>query len=222
MESIIGKENEYFTSKESSQPLVISNIRLTKLRRYHFVDVDDNDVGSLEDITFAKKNLEPKHLILGSNFFEELLEEIGEREDIDEIAPLSIVSEIVGDHVVLSESIDDLERTKGTGEFLDKYKVIPYSKLLSYQIHDENGLSEAELIDVELNGSESHFIFNYDLLKSKLMMEGYMQRFEIAIPIHNIEINDETLVLLTNETDLTAKARDQHQPKDKGKSTVIV
>ena len=89
-------------SKRDMSTLVVSNIRLSKLRRLHFVDVDDNDVGSLEDITFSVDNLAPQHLILGSNFFEELMEEIGKRENIDEIAPLSIVSDIDSNHAILS------------------------------------------------------------------------------------------------------------------------
>ncbi|MCE7733884.1 MAG: hypothetical protein GPJ54_03330 [Candidatus Heimdallarchaeota archaeon] len=202
--------------------MVVSNIRLTKLRRLHFVDVDDNDVGSLEDITFAIDNLEPQHLILGSNFFEELMEEIGKRENIDEIAPLSIVSEIDSNHAILSESIDDLERTTGSGDYLRKYQVILYSMFQKYEVHDNNGVFDGELIDVQLNGSESQFIFNYPSLKSKLMTDGYMQRFEIAVPLNKIEISSEKLIITTNEEDIALKAKEQHQPKEKGKSTIEI
>lgn len=209
-------------SKGELSTLIVSNIRLTKLRRLHFVDVDDNDVGSLEDITFGLDNLVPQHLILGSNFFEELMEEIGKRENIDEIAPIGIVSEIDSNHAILSESIDDLERTTGTNAYLEKYHVILYSMFKKYQVQDTNGVSEAELIDVQLNGSDSQFIFNYPNLKSKLMTDGYMQRFEIAVPINKIKIINEKLVISTHDEDIVSKAKQQHQPKDKGKSTVVI
>lgn len=209
-------------SKGEVSTLTISNIRLSKLRRFHFVDVDDNDVGSLEDITFSTNNLIPKHLILGSNFFEELLEEMGERANIDEIAPFEIVSEISKEHVILSKSVDDLERTTGTGEYLEKYQSILYSQLQQYQIFDDNGISGAELIDVDLNGSDSHFIFNYTNLKSKLAMEGYGQRFEIAVLISDMKLVDGKIIISTNEEEIVSKTKQQHEPKQKGKSTVIV
>ena len=54
------------------------------------------------------------------------------------------------------------------------------------------------------------------------MADGYMQRFEIAVPISKIEIHEKTLIISTDDEDIASKAIQQHKPKEKGKSTVIV
>ncbi|OLS28282.1 MAG: hypothetical protein HeimC2_07740 [Candidatus Heimdallarchaeota archaeon LC_2] len=202
--------------------MVISNIRLTKLKRYHFVDADDNDIGSIEDLTLSKSTLEPLHFILGSHFFEELLEELGRKENIDEIAPINIVSEIDNEHVVLSESIDNLEITNEDGEIPDSKSIYRYSKILNYTIFDNSGELDAKLIDLVLNYDKTSFIFNYANLKTNLMKDGFYQRFEISVPISKIKIDDEKIIISTSEEEMIKNAKLQIKPKEKGKSTIMI
>ncbi len=202
--------------------MVLSNIRLTKLRRYHFVDSEDNDIGCIEDLTLAKSTLEPTHFLLGSNFFEELLEELGKKGNFDEIAPLHLVSEIDHEHVVLSESIDNLEMTNENGEISGDLPVYMYSKILNYKIFDNSGEIDAVLIDLIFNYEKSCLIFNYSDLKASLMSEGFYQRFEISVPISKIKIEDEKIIIHSSKEEMVDKAKLQVKPKEKGKSTILI
>lgn len=202
--------------------MVLSNIRLAKLKRYHFVDSEDNDIGCIEDLTLSKSTLQPTQFLLGSNFFEELLEELGKKGNIDEIVPLDIVSEMDHEHVILSESIENLEVTDENGVIPGDLPLYLYSNILNYKIFDNSGEVDAVLIDIILNYENSCLIFNYSNLKASLMSEGFYQRFEISVPISKIKIEDEKIIILSSKEEMIDKAKSQIKPKEKGKSTIFI
>ncbi|MCH8906680.1 MAG: hypothetical protein IH840_06295 [Candidatus Heimdallarchaeota archaeon] len=198
----------------------LPKIRFTKLKRYHFVDSEDLDVGNLEDVTLDKDSLVPHHLILGAGFFEELMEELGKREDIDEIAPLELISEIQGDHVIISRPIDELPRTDKNGKMPAKYNVLMFSSLYEFGLIDQEGDIDATLLDLELNGDDSKFIFNYPTLQGPLQMEGFGQRFEVAFKVGSISLTKDKIVLPSTHDQLLELTRTTIQPKMRGKSQV--
>ena len=199
----------------------LKKIRLTKLRRHHFVDKDDLDVGSLQDLTLDRFKLTPKHLILGSNFFEELLEEMGKKANIDEVASVDTISGVQGNFVILNEKYENLEVTDEEGNLPESFEEIKYSDLSELNIIDREEKGGMDLIDYEMDGDNSRLIFNYPDIQYELMPEGFMQRFEISFHVKDITLSGENIITPSSKDEVIKKVKSTIEPKMKGKSTVL-
>jgi hypothetical protein len=194
-------------------------IRYSKLKRYHLIDVNEVEL-NLEDLILDQKTLIPTHLMLGAGFFEELMEELGKKGDIDELAPLNIIKEIDKEYMLIEMPFEELETTNKKGVL--PFSAIKFSDLLKYNI--KAGASEfyLKLNDIEINGSDSQFIFISPELKEQLLKENYRQRIEIQIKISNTIITHDTIQLPFTKQDIIALIRNSVEPKPRGKSTIKI
>jgi sporulation protein YlmC with PRC-barrel domain len=194
--------------------LTFSKIRFSKLKRYHFVDINDIDIGSLEDLVLDVDTLVPTYLLLGAGFFEELMEELGEKADVDELAPIDSVSEKAQETMLVNLPFDDLQTTSNKGAL--PFAGIKYSDLLKLPIIDSSQQFEGSLIDMEIHGNKSRFIFRSPLITENLQNQGYYQSFEISFLTSQITLEDNQILLPCAFEDILQKVREIVEPQMKG------
>jgi sporulation protein YlmC with PRC-barrel domain len=83
-------------------------IRLSKLEKLLIVDKDGDSVGKAVDVDFEEDG--SAYLIVGGGFFEEKLEALGLKSDIDIIVPGKVI-ESIGDQIKLTVDKADLALT---------------------------------------------------------------------------------------------------------------
>lgn len=197
----------------------LPKIRYSQLKHYHIIDNHELEIGNLEDIGINIETLQPSSLILGAGFYEELMEEVGKKENIDEIAPIDIVERVDGDFIVLSKKLNELKTTNAKGEL--PHNQIKFSILSGYDVYDQNGKTKSQLSDIELNKEKSRYIFNYPELDITLKHKGYGQRFDVSFSIRDLEIANGKIILPSRLDDLVQKVENNIAPKNRGKSLLI-
>jgi sporulation protein YlmC with PRC-barrel domain len=184
------------------------------LKRYHFVDINNIDIGSLEDLVLDVDTLVPTHLLLGAGFFEELMEELGEKADVDELAPIEIVFEKAQEMMLVNLPFDNLQTTSNKGAL--PFKGVKYSDLLKLPIIDSSQQFEGSLSDIEIHGSKSRFIFRSPLITENLQNQGYYQSFEISFLTSHITLQDNQILLPCAFEDVLQKVREKVEPQMRG------
>ena len=196
----------------------LPKIRYSRLRYYHFIDSQDQDMGSLEDIVLNNDTYEPKYFLLGGGFFEEYLESRGDIEDIDELAPVNLVRGIEDDYVVFKMKFENLTTTTIDGKLPNG--MVKFSQLCHLPIDSPENEVSMELFDLILDGSNSRFVFNYIHLSEVLMSEGYQQRFEIAFPIDMIKVENNRIQVPCTTNEILNYIRSNIEHQMRGKSLV--
>ncbi|MHA2249293.1 MAG: hypothetical protein ACXAD7_02975 [Candidatus Kariarchaeaceae archaeon] len=196
--------------------MTFPKIRYSKLKRYNFVDINDVEIGSLEDIVVDKEGLFPTHLILGAGFFEEFLEELGKKGNIDELAPFDIISMDENDDVIIGKPVEELITTNEKGYLpISGYK---YADLMKFIIKSQDETLDADLVDIELDGLNSRYFFRFHDLQDKLQQSGYGQRFEVSFLASHIKIEVEVLLIPSTLDELLESIKNNIEPKMRGKS----
>lgn len=197
---------------------MITGQRFLSLKRYTFVDVEDTEVGSIEDLVLSPNSLFPTHLVLGAGFFEEYLEVLGKKPDIDELAEIFLMEIIDNDVIYINKSLDDLIKTDENG--IIPFPSILFSELQKYSLEDIDGKIDCELLDFEISGEHSMLIFSHNEIQEEMIQRGYKQRFELIIPLSTISINDSKLKIALSKDEIINKIEKDIPPKMTGKSIV--
>ena len=197
---------------------MIDNIRYYSLKQYTFVDTNDIEPGSIEDLVLSPDTLEPTHLILGAGFFEEFMEDIGNKENIDEIAELSKM-EMKHDIVYLNEQLEDLIRTNKDGSL--PFDGILFSHIREFEIYDNNIMHDAEIHDL-LIAKPSALIIQSQNLQKEMKLKGYKQKLEMIIPLTKVKFDEKNNIIrvLFDLDDIIAKIEQEIEPRYSGKSLI--
>ena len=200
--------------------MTLPRIPYSRLRFYHFVDVDDQELGTLEDVILDPHSLTPTHIVLGGGFFEEFMESKGEIDDIDEIASLDLVDRIDNDFIVLKTKLEDLETTDSHGNLpIEGYK---YTDFLKYPLSDRNGAIDGEIVDFVFDENDSLIIVHYPEVEQKMKLEGYMQKFEFHVPIDKVSVTDKIVEIDIDREMLFELIKEQVEIRMNGKSAVLL
>ncbi|MCY3410946.1 MAG: hypothetical protein INQ03_04830 [Candidatus Heimdallarchaeota archaeon] len=198
--------------------LMITNIRYQSMRRYTFVDINDVEVGSLEDLVLNPKDLSATHLLLGAGFFEEYMEEVGKRPNIDEIVEITKM-DVIEDHVIqIHEKIDELQTTNENGEI--PFDSILFSELITKSITINGTESDIE-IDDYLIDTTPKLVIQLPSVQQALSMKGFRQKFEFLVPISNFTYS-ESINLTLDEQTLVDKIEQTGEYKMTGKTIIDV
>ncbi len=199
---------------------MFSKIRFSVLKRRNFLDLN-NVEASIEDLLLDISTKRPTHLVVGAGFYEEFLEDIAEKDDIDELAELSIILEIDAITYRINDNIDNLEKTDNNGQ--PNFPAIKFQDLIKFEIVDENNDRKQELFDYEIS-DDPYFIFNSYDLDNQMRVHGYGQRFEIYYSTSIIKIDKENkkILLPVSFENLVERITKDIEPKMRGKSYYII
>lgn len=196
----------------------LDKIRFSNLQRFTFFDKDDIEIGSAVDLLLETNSLEPISLLMGAGFFEELMEEMGRKENQDEIAPLSLIENLDDKNLKINAKLQDLELTDDNGDpYFDCYKL---SKLKSLESKDLDDGKDWILEDFLINNKNSYFTFTNTKIDSEMKRFNYGQRFEIYITINSIEIKENLLIIKLRYDDIISQIKETLEAKDRGKSII--
>ena len=199
---------------------MITGLRFHALKRYTFVDVEDTEVGSIEDLVLSPDTLYPTHLVLGAGFFEEYLEVLGKKPNIDELAEIFLMELIDNEIIYINKSLDDLIKTDENGKI--PFPSMLFSELMKYQVFDTAGKIDCELLDFDISGESSSLIFSHNEIQDEMLLRGYKQRFELVIPLSKVSIADSTLTISTSKDEIINTIEKEIAPKMTGKSIIKI
>ncbi len=123
------------------------NLKYSELKKKEVVDSNGEHIGEVIDSTFnfSDNRLELKHIILGGGRFEELLEKIRARPDIDPVCNVSDIDSI-SDKVYLNVDKESLCKTMDKGVFTDSDFL--YSDFSKMKIVDADDIKLGNVIDL--------------------------------------------------------------------------
>jgi sporulation protein YlmC with PRC-barrel domain len=125
---------------------------------FKVVDKNNVNIGRIGDALLSKNDLDIDSVIIHGSFFEEKLEDIGIREDIDPIVPVNLISNVDTDKstITLSESKENLKTTKKDWSPPDN--VYQLSKLRKTPVMDNEGEKVGTIIDVYWESNKNYVL----------------------------------------------------------------
>jgi hypothetical protein len=172
----------------------------------------------LEDLVLEESTFRPIFLILGSSFFEEFMEEIGERDNIDEIAPIDCIDRIEGDYVILSCKLDDLDTTNKKGETGKSGHLL--AELMQYTVNLSNEDEIGQFYDYLIDEKSCRFIISLTTITERLYQKGYSQKFNLMISPKYLKINDKMIELMISSDDIEQRIIDSIEMRQRGRDLI--
>lgn len=197
----------------------LPKIRYSRLKHLHFVDKENHDMGTLEDLVLDKETLELSHILLGSSFFEEFMEEIGEIDNIDELAPVDIITGIEDGYVVISCNLEDLQTTNSDGTL--PIDGLLFTKMMKLPVNFKDSSDVAELYDFIIDDDNPRFIFLLTSLIEKLLPMGYGQQFSISVPLSLVSVSKDKVDLNLTLAKIEKLISKKYQMKQRGRDLII-
>lgn len=198
---------------------MIHGLRYTSLKRFIFVDNEDLEVGSIEDLVLDPETLLPTHLVLGAGFFEEYMEIMGKRPDIDELVEVDKLEQQNDSVILIHQSIDDMIKTDETG--LIPFPSILFSHLMTVNATLKSG-EEVIISDYELSGGDSRLICHIQRLNDEMLKLQFRQRIELLIPLSRVKKSIDQLAISYTLDELIEITKQSVAPKLNGKSKIRI
>ncbi len=191
-------------------------IQFSTIRRKIIVDSEDVEVGEPVDIGFTFE-FEPKFLVVGGGFIEELLETLKRREDIDQLVMFDqIVS--ISDAIYLKVTESELPQSENLSLMDDG--TILFSEICRTPLFDGNGIPLGNIRDVIFSPDQTEFIFSDPDFNQKMAEKGYGQRFEFILPKSYFSFQPGLLSISLSKEEIEEKALKEVLPKKRGKQII--
>lgn len=180
---------------------VSRSLNCRELKECDVIDSAGEKIGKIGDMTFTfDGELKLSQFILAGSAWEEFLESVGVRPDMDPVFDSSLI-ERLGDHIKLNTSKNSLKST------LDKGAIpkgeIRLSTLESMDIIDENGVKVGRAIDIDfdVDGSASLTVGG-GFFEETLEAIGFKSDVDIIVPGTTISSISDTIQLRVSKDSL--------------------
>ena len=187
----------------------------SKLSQFKVEDKNGKNIGKPGDALFSKKDLSINSLILFGGMLEEKLEDLGVKENIDPIVPLSSIASIdkKSKKIVLKVAKEDLKNTNNS--FVAPDGMIQYIKLKRLPIYEKGNEKIGRVIDIHFLKQGSYkFIVGGSALEEFLEKVRIIPDKDLIIPSNAVtEISDKIQIKL-NKNDLLSTLEERGQDKD--------
>lgn len=164
------------------------------------MDVDDQEIGEPVDLGFDFL-LEPKILVIGGGFIEELLEEMKLRDNIDEYVYFDMI-DYIDDAIYLNIREEEINRTDNP--HLVDNGLLLFTDLTNTPIVDAEGMPMGVVKDVIIEGNQTYFIFSDPEFNQTMHKKGFGQKFEFKLHKSKFTYSHGLLAV-----SLTVKERDE-------------
>ncbi|MHA2363597.1 MAG: PRC-barrel domain-containing protein [Candidatus Hodarchaeales archaeon] len=165
------------------------------LKKFKVLDKDDKVLGHIGDLLLNKENINIHSLIIYGSFIEEKLEDIGLREDIDEIVPLNVFTQqnLTEKHLKIKKWKRDL-KTTGKGWKVPE-NCYQFSKLKKIPVYNRSNEKIGKIVDIGFDNKGRYFI----IVRGKFLA-GIFADEDLFIPQINIKtFSEEKIVLNISE-----------------------
>lgn len=192
-------------------------VQFSKIRRKIIVDAGDVEVGEPVDIGFSF-TFEPKFLLVGGGFIEELLETLKRRDDVDQLVRLDQIEKI-SDAIYLNVREEELERSENPS--LTQEGIILFSEICRLPLFDGNGIPLGNVRDSIFSPEQTEFIFVDPEFNQRMAEKGYGQRFEFILPKSYFSFQPGLLSISLLKEEIEEKAIRDVIPKKRGKQLIV-
>lgn len=189
------------------------SICVKELQRTDVLDSVGHKIGRIGDLTFKfDGDLKLSKFILVGPRWQELLESLGIKKDIDPVFDSSRITHI-GDKVHLDTSMNDLKTT------LDRDAIpkgdIKYSMLQKMEIIDNQGVKVGHAVDVDFDESgAASMIVGGSFMEEKLEALGLKTDVDIIVPGDVISSIRDKIRLKVSKDDLETTMEDAIKPQE--------
>lgn len=187
-----------------------------ELMKTDVLDSKGRKVGKIGDLTFKfDKELKLSKFVLAGSRWEELIESLHLRKDIDPVFDASRIKKI-GDNVHLDTSVNELKTTIDKGAIPDED--VRYSKLQKMEVIDKQGKRVGHAIDVDFDvtGAVS-MIVGGGFIEEKLEALGLKTDVDVIVPGDAISSIRDKIHLKVSKEEL-ARTMEQAIKSDKEKN----
>ncbi len=181
---------------------VTQSLNCKEMRKCDVVDSSGEKIGRIGDMTFTFVNgeLKPSQFILVGSAWEEFLESIGAKPDIDPVFNASLIQRM-GDNVQLNTTKNSLKTTLDPGAFsADEIKLSDFENL---DIMDEQGVKVGRAIDIDFNADgTASIIVGGGFIEESLESWGLKQDVDIIVPCSTVELISDHVKLRVSKDEL--------------------
>ncbi len=193
---------------------VAKSIQCEELLEFDVIDSSGNKIGNIGDMVFKfKDEIELTHFVLTGSFWEEFLERIGARDDIDPVFDASLIKEMKRDKVVLNTEGNKLQNlmsdfSEGEGDF-------SYKKLKDRDIVDDDGVKVGKVVDIHFdNDGLITLLAGGNFVEELLEASGIKVDVDILVPGTTIKSIGDAINLRVRKDQLSSVIGDALRSPD--------
>ena len=203
-------------SEEPTPREKFSGLKFSQMKGCDIQDAAGTKIGNLQDALFKRTEhgFELTKFLVGGSLWEELLEDIGVKDDIDPVFPISALEGVSKKGMRLNVDKDQLKSTTvdedaiETGEF-------KLSQLGKYKLTDINDDKIGNIIDVTFSRDAFQFIIGDGFIKELAEDLGLLADVDLLLEVSFIENfdMDEGIIKLNKNKLALKETFEKHIPK---------
>ncbi len=177
------------------------SLNCRELKKYDVVDSNGEKIGRIGEMTFTfDKELKLAHFILVGSRWEELMESLGIRPDIDPVFNASHITKIT-DRIHLDTTTNELKLAIDPEVPPDEEHRL--SNLDGMDIYDKEGLKVGNIIDIDFDADGmASFTVGGGIIEETLEAIGLKADIDIIVPANTVESITDTVKLFVSKDDL--------------------
>jgi len=194
-------------SEEKAPREKFSGLKFSQMKGADIKDSEGEIIGKLQDAIFKKKDngIELTKFLVGGSFWEEILEDIGVRPDVDPVFPLSALAGVSPKGLRLSVPKSKLKATTLDEDAIDvdEFKL---SQLGKFKLLDEKNQRIGNIIDVTFSRDAFQFIIGDGFIKELAEDLGLLADVDFLLEVAFIkEFSIEKKTITLNKDKLALK-----------------
>lgn len=136
-----------------------SGLKFSDIKNCDIIDSEGERVGRLIDAVFkpSETGMVLRKFIVGGSRWEELLEDLGFRDDIDPVFPVETIDRVTAKHIRLNCTKDELKSTHVDSDAIESDE-LKLSALSKYQLIDSKDAKIGNIVDLQFESGAFQFI----------------------------------------------------------------
>lgn len=134
---------------------MLNKLNLGSLKFKIIIDPNGNKIGRIKDAVINKRFLSVRGFVIKGSTWEELLEDLGIKKDVDPLLPLNIIEKISDKNIVINKLSKELQNAMDPTTLTDDE--VFFSSFKEMPVFDKNGDDVGLIIDIHFDNS--HMIF---------------------------------------------------------------
>lgn len=197
---------------------LFSGFKFSDIKNCDIIDKDGERVGRLIDAVFkpSGQGMELKKFVVGGSRFEEMMEDLGLKEDIDPVFPVDVIEVVTHKHIRLNCGKNDLKSTTIDNDAIegDEMKL---SQLSKFKLFDSTSDHIGNIMDLMFDNGAFQFIIGDGPFQEWAEDVGLIADVDFLLsPSYISSFGDNQIILSQNKVDLQ-KTFSRHITQKEGK-----
>jgi sporulation protein YlmC with PRC-barrel domain len=196
-----------FNNIIDDRDIMFDKLNLASLKFKLVVDPNGNKLGRIKDAVVNRHSLSVRGFVIKGSVWEELLENLGIKKDVDPLLPIEIIEKISDSNIVINKLSKELQNTMDPSTLTDDE--VLFSSFKEMPIFDKNGDEVGFIIDIHFDNDKIYYQLGgkkfIEFLKSKNWSENLMYLAKKPDFIYSNVINGYELQSTIKEMEMNAK-----------------